>query len=129
MKKIPKLAYQLVLIIISGVLTACASAGSTPAKEEVDHEAHHPAGSSTSPTPGPGPKAGKPGTSGSSGMPGAAGMGMMGMMDPRSMCDMHASMMSSSSPGEKKALRDEHMKSMSPEEQRQHMQMMDDRCR
>lgn len=49
MKRIPRLTYILAPIIFSGVLTACASTGSTAAKEEVDHEAHHPAGSATSP--------------------------------------------------------------------------------
>ncbi|MEC4722879.1 MULTISPECIES: hypothetical protein [Noviherbaspirillum] len=97
---------RLTPIMLAGVLAACASPDKVGTAGTVDHLAHQRAGTS-----GPGQ------------------MGMMGQMDMKSMCAMHHNMMAKKTPEERDAMMTQHMKSMSPEMRRQHMAMMDEKCR
>lgn len=107
--------------IIIALLAGCASQGGPNPKSGNEHSAHHPGttGAVSSPAK-PSPQ--------SNAIPGAQG-GMMGMMDMTSMCDMHRNMMSAKSPAERDAMMDQNMKSMSPETRRQHMEMMQSKCK
>lgn len=67
-------------------------------------------------------------------MGGADGkMGMIGgadgQMDMKSMCEMHNKMMSSRTPELQRAMTDEHMKSMSPDERKKQFEMMTQHCK
>jgi hypothetical protein len=50
-------------------------------------------------------------------------------MDMKAMCDMHRQMMSSGSPADREAMADKEMEGMSVEQRRQHMKMMDEKCK
>lgn len=90
-------------IMLAGILAACESPNKVGTTANVDHQAHQ-RGAASSP-------------------------GQMGMMDMKSMCAMHHSMIAKKTPEEREAMMNEHMKSMSPEMRRQHMAMMDEKCK
>lgn len=117
MKSISTSLGSFVAVMAMAALTACATPQSKPqtvpqsAPQENQHKEHHP----DSPT---------------SQGPGAMGDGpQMSMMDMQAMYAMHKKMMSGQIPEEQGAMMDEHMKTMSPEMKRKHMQMMQEQCK
>lgn len=56
---------------------------------------------------------------------GAAAAQGGGMMEASAMCDKHKKMMSGKSPEEVKAMKEAHMKAMSPDMQKKHAAMME----
>lgn len=94
--------------ILIFALGGCASQAS---RQQQDHQAHHPDNAGTQGT-----------VKGSPGKPGSAMA--MGGGDAAMMCDMYDRMMGARTPAERRALMEEHMKSMTPEMRERHMQMM-----
>lgn len=119
MKMTSTLALRTVPVILAGLLAACATQSKSTGGDDAEHKAHHPE-KSTSVAPSPSMPA-RPNES--------SQMGMMSSMDMKSMCDMHRKMMGSKSPAEREAMMEQRMPSMSPEMRRQHMEMMDAKCR
>jgi len=119
MKTTSILALRTVPVVLAGLLAACATPTKGTASDEAEHNAHHP-DKSTSVVP-PQSMPARPGAGNQ--------MGMMRSMDMKSMCDMHRNMMGSTSPAERDAMMEQRMPSMSPEMRRQHMEMMDAKCR
>ncbi len=117
MKHRSTLLHRLIPIVLAGLLAACATPGKGDPGMDAEHEAHHPK-ATTSAAPSDASSGGQMGQ-----------MGQMGMMDMKTMCDMHRNMMSAKSPAEREAMMNPQMRSMSPEMQRQHMEMMAQMCK
>ena len=104
MKSLPRLFLSAATGMLAFSLAGCAA----PPAQKQAHEQHHSRSSA--------PQA----------MERESGHAMMGAMekDMAEMCDMHTQMMSAKSPQERRAMMQEHMKSMSPEDMQKHMDMM-----
>lgn len=95
------------LVLAAITLTACV----TDPAAQTRHRQHHPDAAVTQ---------------GKMGM-GAGPMGkgmMMSDAEMKSICDMHEKMMGAKTPEERRSLMTEHMKTMSPETMKKHMEMM-----
>ena len=95
------------LVLAAVTLTACVTDPAAQAR----HQRHHPDSAVTQ---------------GKMGM-GAGSMGkgmMMSDAEMKSMCEMHEKMMGAKTPEERRSMMTEHMKSMSPETMKKHMEMM-----
>lgn len=57
------------------------------------------------------------------------GTGQMGIADQETQCSVYRRMMAARTPEERQALMDPRMRSMSPEMQQRHLQMMGERCK
>lgn len=66
----------------------------------------------------------------SGGMTGQSGMmGQMDASDLKSMCDTHQRMLDAKTPDDRRAMMDERMRNMSPDEFQRHLDMMQAQCR
>lgn len=118
MKMASDVVTRLIPVAFAGLLAACTTTPSRgTAGGTIDHKAHH---FNTSASPSPSQHS--PATAGNQ-------RSMMGSMDMQAMCDMHKDMMNSKSLAERQAMMEQRMKSMSPEMRRQHMEMMEVKCK
>jgi len=131
-KSVPLIAIFVVVTALAGCAatqateSGQATRASQPTQEE--HQAHHP----ESATPKPAEKMGLGSSGDQSGMMGRSAGGkpeMMGNMDMKSMCDMHNKAMQEKTPEQQAEMMNEHMKSMSPDMRRRHMEMMQEQCK
>jgi hypothetical protein len=99
MKSLPMFFSALSSVVLAGALTGCAAPALTQANA-APAVMHHGADGSR-----------------------------MGMMDMQAMCEQHRAMMSNKTPEARQAMMTAHMKSMSPEQMQQHMQMMQEQCK
>lgn len=107
MRFISKPVLRCAPLLIAGMLAACASPPDGNPADKDAHKAHHPE------------------TVASSGhRPGAGGA-----MDRTAMCGRYEKMISQKTPADREAMMDRHMKSMPPEMQQRHMEMMQEKCR
>jgi len=57
------------------------------------------------------------------------GTGQMGVADQETLCSTYRRMMAARTPEERQAMMDQPMRSMSPEMQQRHLQMMAEQCK